>query len=83
MRYEDVEWEAAACKGIDVEFYYLENAQAVAMNPKLRRICESCPIYDECLEYAIPNEHHGFWAGTSAMDRKAIRARMRRRSRAA
>lgn len=76
MRYEDVEWQAAACKGLHIDFFYSENvAESLVINPKLRRICKSCPIFSECREYAIENEHYGFWAGLTDRERRPLRAR--------
>jgi len=79
MRYENVEWQAAACKGINFKMFFIEDAgDARETNPHLRRICKDCPIYAECLEYALENEHHGFWGGLTATERKQMRGRMRR-----
>jgi len=83
VRYEEVEWQAAACKGIDTELFYLDSSESLAYNNDLRKICRNCPIYSECLEYAVWGEWEGFWAGTTATDRKRIRAKARRRDRAA
>lgn len=35
-----------------------------------KRLCKSCPIKADCLEYAIEtNQRYGIWAGTTATDR--------------
>ena len=79
MKYEDVEWHAAACKGIPVEMFYIESAsEAMEFYNQMRKVCRSCPVYMECAEYAIENEHHGFWAGMTATERKQLRGRMHR-----
>ena len=79
MRYDEVEWHAAACKGNDTELYFIEHSsEAAAFQRKLRPICLNCPIYDECLEYALGNEFDGYWAGLTATQRKQIRGRMQR-----
>lgn len=84
MRYEDVEWHAAACKGIDTELFFIEQAsEAAAFQRRLRPICLNCPIYDDCLEYALENEFEGFWAGMTARQRKEWRGRRLRSRRAA
>lgn len=76
MRYEDVEWQAAACKGIDTELFFLENAaEAASFQRQFRKICLNCPIYDDCLEYALENEFAGFWAGLTSTERKQWRGR--------
>jgi WhiB family redox-sensing transcriptional regulator len=43
-----------------------------------RRICHSCPVQHECLEYALlEHENHGIWGGESERSRRRI-ARQRR-----
>ena len=75
MRYEDVEWHAAACKGIYVNLFYLETvADGLAHTSELRRTCSSCPILEECLEYAMEHEFHGFWGGLTATERRNLRS---------
>ena len=38
-----------------------------------RRICDTCPVKDECLEYALRNRiDHGVWGGTSERQRRRI-----------
>lgn len=39
----------------------------------LRRVCLSCPVVQECREYAISHELYGFWGGMTAMERIAER----------
>lgn len=43
----------------------------------LLRICETCPFIKECFAHAVHNEEFGFWAGTNAGQRSAIRRRLR------
>ena len=54
-----------------------DRAAAAAM----RLYCGACPIYDACLTEALTNDVHGTWAGTSARQRDAIRARTGQRPR--
>jgi WhiB family redox-sensing transcriptional regulator len=47
-----------------------------------RRICATCPVKMECLEYALANGiDHGVWGGASERERRRI-ARRRRLERA-
>lgn len=78
MRYEDVPWEAAACKGTDPEAFYPPNGIPVKA---AARICPTCPILSECASYALSNETFGYWGGMSENVRHEIR--MGRRSYAA
>ena len=48
-----------------------------------RRICQTCPVKEPCLEYALRNRiAHGVWGGASERERRRI-ARRRRREAAA
>jgi WhiB family redox-sensing transcriptional regulator len=39
-----------------------------------KAVCQTCPVRDECLAYAIDNnEPEGVWGGTDPIDRVAIR----------
>ncbi len=43
-----------------------------------RRICASCPVQQECLEYALRNRiDHGVWGGCSERERRRILKRRR------
>jgi WhiB family redox-sensing transcriptional regulator len=38
-----------------------------------KRICETCPAKEPCLEYALANRiDHGVWGGTSERQRRRI-----------
>ena len=43
-----------------------------------RRICESCPVRGQCLEYALEQRvEHGVWGGCSERERRRILKRRR------
>ncbi|MFV0316410.1 MAG: WhiB family transcriptional regulator [Microthrixaceae bacterium] len=49
---------------------------------KAKKVCEGCPVADQCLEYAIKYRiDHGVWGGTSERQRRRIiRARAEQRA---
>ena len=47
-----------------------------------RKVCGSCTVRVECLEFAIRTDAHGIWAGTTVEDRKRIVRNRARKSRA-
>ena len=43
-----------------------------------RRICETCPVKAQCLEYALEQRvEHGVWGGCSERERRRILRRRR------
>lgn len=43
-----------------------------------RRICGTCAVKEQCLEYALRNRiDHGVWGGTSERERRRILRRRR------
>jgi len=69
----DAHWmDAAACKGHTPLFFppKAERPQARGRREnKARRICQSCPVLEDCRSYARANHEYGFWAGESEEDR--------------
>lgn len=41
----------------------------------IKKICNACPFRNECLQEAIVNRAHGYWAGTSDFERTGARRR--------
>lgn len=64
--------EQASCAGIDSEMFYPELLSPA--NAALAiRVCQSCPVRQECLHHAIENnEQYGIWGGTTVMERQKI-----------
>ena len=45
---------------------------------RARRICATCQVADDCLEYALVNRiDHGVWGGASERERRRILKRRR------
>ena len=43
-----------------------------------RRVCQSCPVQEPCLEYALAERiDHGVWGGASERERRRILKRRR------
>ena len=71
----------AACKGLDADMFYIEQGDAVGAR-RAKAVCATCPVIDDCLEYALhprpsvdgqPIYEMGIWAGTNNLDRRRIR----------
>jgi WhiB family redox-sensing transcriptional regulator len=66
-------WKAyAACKGRTSLFFppRAERPQARARRERnARRLCNDCPVHQQCQESARANHEYGFWGGESEEDR--------------
>lgn len=70
----DIHWmNDAACtmpEGVLNPLFYAEDQKLQA---SARRICNSCPVRDDCLEYALENRiDHGMWGGVSERGRRRL-----------
>ncbi|MEA1904254.1 MAG: WhiB family transcriptional regulator [Actinomycetota bacterium] len=76
--------ERAACAGYPNGLFFPGPDSNFASVEKARAICRSCPVANECLEYAFQaNQRSGMWGGTTEDERKSLRRKWlaaRRRS---
>lgn len=69
----------SSCRGADTREFFPSNGLGVEA---AQRICEGCPVQEQCLEYALENRiEQGVWGGASERERRRI-LRSRRRARA-
>ena len=62
----------AACKGKTALFFPRQGDNSSFA--KAQHICFSCPVFDECREYAMTNyERFGIWAGMNEKKRRIAR----------
>lgn len=63
------------CAQADPEEFFPEKG---ASTSQAKRVCASCPVRAECLEYALDRgERYGIWGGTSERQRRALLAERR------
>ncbi|MBK0417695.1 WhiB family transcriptional regulator [Leucobacter sp. CSA1] len=69
---EALAWQAdALCAQTDPEAFFPEKGGSTR---EAKRICESCEVRSECLEYALANdERFGIWGGLSERERRKLR----------
>lgn len=80
---EDDDWRlSAACRGLDTSLWFPSEAGDSASNRLAKRICKTCPVQPQCLQFALDNnEPWGVWGGMSARQRLDFqRRRLRPRS---
>lgn len=67
-------WQAdALCAQTDPEAFFPEKGGSTR---DAKRICESCEVRSECLEYALENdERFGIWGGLSERERRRLKKR--------
>ena len=70
---QTVDWrDFAVCKGQMPLFFArkAERPQARARREaKAAKLCGSCPVQPQCLDWSRENREYGFWAGESEEDR--------------
>jgi len=68
---EDLSWQAEAlCAEIDPELWFPEKGGSTR---EAKRICRSCEVRAECLEYALENnEMFGIFGGLSYLERRPL-----------
>lgn len=67
-------WQAdALCAQTDPEAFFPEKGGSTR---EAKRICESCEVATQCLDYALANdERFGIWGGLSERERRKLRKR--------
>jgi len=77
--------EQAACRGAGPDLFFLNEDEKGANHIKLaeaRTVCFSCKVKKECLDFAMDNNiKSGIWAGTTPLQRKALRREYRNTNR--
>lgn len=71
---EDLMWqEQALCAQTDPEAFFPEKGGSTR---EAKKVCLSCPVRVECLEYALQNdERFGIWGGLSERERRRLKRR--------
>lgn len=77
--------EEAACRGAGPDLFFLNEDERGANHIKLaeaRTVCFTCKVQKECLDFAVENNiKSGIWAGTTPLQRKALRREHRNTNR--
>jgi WhiB family redox-sensing transcriptional regulator len=73
---------SAACNGPEASLFFpsgMERREArVVRERAAKRICATCPVRSQCLEYALAaQERHGVWGGMTEIERRRLTARRR------
>ena len=62
--------DQAICSQVDPDAHFPEKGGSTLA---AKKVCQSCPVIAECLEYAISNnERFGVWGGRSERERRDL-----------
>lgn len=65
--------ERALCAQTDPEAFFPEKGGSTR---EAKRVCATCEVRDECLEYAlVKDERFGIWGGLSERERRKLKRR--------
>ena len=69
---EEMGWqERALCAQTDPEAFFPEKGGSTR---EAKRVCQSCDVRMDCLEYALANdERFGIWGGMSERERRRLK----------
>jgi WhiB family redox-sensing transcriptional regulator len=76
----------AVCRDLPPEIFFPDapSRQMERAIDRAKRICDTCPVRPQCLEYALetnqPSRDYGIWGGTDEGERRRIRRRWARAS---
>lgn len=71
----DAEWmEQGRCVEVEPELFFPPKGANGQIIRAAKRVCEGCPVRQQCLEYALRNrERFGIWGGLSEVERRSAR----------
>lgn len=73
-RFDEADWrESGACRTADTSLFFPVTDDEAA---PARAICASCPVREQCLNFALANrEEQGVWGGLTESERRRVRRR--------
>lgn len=78
----DTGWrQDAACRELDTNIFFPVTDEEAG---PAREVCASCPVREECLEFALAtHQDDGVWGGLTETERRRLRRRRREAGRRA
>lgn len=69
---EEIAWQDwGMCSQTSPDAFFPDKGQPTAA---AKRVCATCPVQAECLEYALANdERFGVWGGLSERERRVLK----------
>lgn len=73
--FDDSNWRSiAACKGKPTSWWYPEKGHSADTAKLARSICRTCPVINECYQFAIDYTEQGIWGDSGTKERQRYRA---------
>ena len=64
----------ASCRKTDKKHFYAhEEGDRLPIPEFVIELCQQCSVNKQCLDYALNYEGYGYWAGTTAKERREMR----------
>lgn len=67
--------ERGNCVGLDTEMFF--PPPGGTMLPEVREACATCPVAEQCRDYAIAEGLKGIWGGLSEAQRRRLKPKRR------
>lgn len=70
--------ERAACRGEEPDLFFPTGTAgpAIWQVSRAKAVCGTCPVVQECLDYALrTGQDHGIWGGMTEDERRVLRRR--------
>jgi len=68
---DDPQWrQHAKCRSSNPSLFILERGEDYK---SAIQVCNSCPVKDPCLRFALDNDEVGIWGGTSHKQRRRMK----------
>jgi WhiB family redox-sensing transcriptional regulator len=72
------DWPDAACKGSDPDLFFPPPGRGASkQSATAKQVCSSCPARTACLSWALADNVHGIWGGTTEEERRVRRRQQR------
>ncbi|AWL36853.1 MULTISPECIES: WhiB family transcriptional regulator [Streptomyces] len=74
----------AACRDEDPDLFFPigTTGPALVQTEEAKAICRSCPVRQQCLDWALENNQDtGVWGGLGETERRTLKRRSRRQAR--
>jgi len=71
MKYPN--FDEAACTDIGIELFFEESKTPTIEEKMVMKLCRSCPVQKDCLEWGLHHEAFGIWGGLTRAELRRLR----------